>query len=764
MEVVMSIRISALVLSAVILFSQPFLAADEFQMETDPTSDELQMETESSSDVNPFTTQDEERRVSLEKAASPTLDMTKEFSIQDPTPVNLDTSYIVSFVDTCSLDDMASILNGEDFDLIGYSENRKVRLTAESIDAFLAKAGANVEYYEKDQELATIPVALPNDEYYDYQYAHDILNIPEAWAYSTGSSDVIVAVLDTGIMREHEDFVSLPILPGKTYIDGNSGSCTYDCQGHGTMVSGVIAAVSNNSIGVSGICKNVTIMPMQCFESNGSATSANIMSAIYDSADAGADVLNMSFSGPYDEGIEDAILYADSKNCILVAAAGNDGYEVYKYPASLSSVISCGSVGEESTWSDFSTYNDALDIAAPGEHIATTYFDGDYVAPDGTSFSCPEVAAIAALARKLSPTLSSSQFRQLAIATAKDVAPAGFDKQTGYGVIDAQKLLATLKNGTCTITFNSNTGSAVPSMMVSKGLTFQAPVNPTRPGHSFVGWYQDSACTDPWNFSTEKPTSDMTLYAKWKRGNVANFVARFYKLCLGRQPDAQGLNNWCSQLVSKSKTGAEVAYGFIFSKEFINAKKTNSEYVDILYKAFFNRDADSAGKKTWMNALSSGLSRMYVLAGFVGSSEFSEFAASYGIKAGTLTLTEPRDLYPQTAKFVARFYKECLGRTADASGLNQWVANLQSGKTTGAKVAYGFVFSQEFINKKVSNETYVTILYKAFFNRTPDSAGYASWIKQLKSGTDRKTVLAGFVNSKEFADLAAKYGIQPGTL
>ena len=704
----MSIRISALVLSAVMLFGQPFFAASDSQTGTEPSQDVFQMETEPSEDTyemepavaageNPFAALDDERRATLEKAVSPTLDIS-EWSVEDPTPVNLDISYIVKFTDTCLMSDMASILDGEDFDLIGYSSNRTVRISAESIDAFLAKAGTNVQYCEKDDYCAYIPTALPNDQYYEYQYAHDILNIPEAWSYSKGSDNVIVAVLDTGLYRSHEDFSGLPMLPGQTYIDGGSGPCTYDCQGHGTMVTGVIAATSNNSIGVSGICKNVTIMPMQCFNSNGSATSADIMDAIYDSADAGADVLNMSFSGPYDQGIEQAINYANSKNCILVAAAGNGGEygEYYAYPASLSHVISCGSIGETKSWSYFSTYNDALDVAAPGEAIATTTFDGGYGVPDGTSFSCPEVAAIAALARTLDSGLTSDEYHNIATSTATDIDASGYDKKTGYGIINAEKLLKELAGDD----------------------------------------YEE----------------------------VAKFVTRFYKLCLGRTPDEDGLKNWCNQLINKTKTGSDVAYGFIFSKEFINAKKTNSEYVEILYKAFFNREADSAGKKSWMNALSSGLSRKYVLAGFVGSSEFSKLAASYGINAGKLKLTEPRDLYPNITKFVARFYKECLGRTADAAGLNQWVGDLQSGKTTGAKVAYGFVFSKEFVNKKVSNGTYVTILYTAFFNRTPDKAGYDSWVKKLNNGTDRKTVLAGFVNSKEFADLAAKYGIQPGTL
>ena len=756
----MSIRISALLLSAVLLLGQPFFSSDDLQLQTDTTTETA---TEMTSDVNPFAEQDEARRASLEQSVSQTLSISEDLSIPDATPINMDTSYIVKFTDACALVDMASILDGEVYHFLGYSENRLIRLNAPDINAFLTKAGASIEFYEKDQMISALPIDIPNDEYYSYQYAHDILNIPEAWTVTTGSDSVVVAVLDTGIMRNHEDFSTTTILPGQTYINGGSGYCVYDAQGHGTMVSGVIAAVSDNGIGVSGICKDVAIMPMQIFNEDGETEESAIISAIYDSADAGADVISMSFSGPNFSGLSTAVQYAYNKNCILVAAAGNDGYETRKYPSVMPEVICVGSVGESSTWSDFSTYNSDMDLAAPGERIATTTFDGDYGAPDGTSFSCPEVAAIAALARTISPDLSPAEFIELAKSTAVDVYPTGFDKKTGYGIIDAEMLLLCLVDS-CTVTFNSSTGSAVPSKLVAKDRIFKAPTNPTRPGHSFAGWYQDKACTNPWDFATEKPTGNMTLYAKWKRENVANFVARFYQLCLNREPDDGGLNNWCSQLVSKKMSGADVANGFIFSPEFINSKKSDNDYVNILYKAFFNRTPDAAGKKNWIDSLSAGLSRKYVLAGFVGSTEFAKLSSSYGIVAGSLTLTDPCDLYPQTAMFVARFYKECLGRTPDSTGLNQWVSDLQNGTRTGSNVAYGFVFSQEFINKKVSNETYVTILYRAFFNRTPDSAGYNSWLNLLKNNTDRKTVLAGFVNSKEFADLAAKYGIQAGTL
>ena len=118
----------------------------------------------------------------------------------------------------------------------------------------------------------------------------------------------------------------------------------------------------------------------------------------------------------------------------------------------------------------------------------------------------------------------------------------------------------------------------------------------------------------------------------------------------------------------------------------------------------------------------------------------------------------------QVAAFVTRFYQECLSRDPDSAGLNGWVNWLVTGAKTGTDVAYGFVFSDEFIQRNVSNSEYLTILYRAFFNREPDISGYNTWLGYLSTGKSREWVLAGFINSQEFKSLCATYGINPGSL
>lgn len=119
---------------------------------------------------------------------------------------------------------------------------------------------------------------------------------------------------------------------------------------------------------------------------------------------------------------------------------------------------------------------------------------------------------------------------------------------------------------------------------------------------------------------------------------IKNFVTGFYINCLDRAPDAEGLDYWANQLASKSKTGADVAKEIVLSKEFVQKKYDNSSFVKIMYKAFFNREADDAGYNAWLGKLNSGVSREKVLDGFLSSQEFAALCSNFGIapNAGSL--------------------------------------------------------------------------------------------------------------------------------
>lgn len=267
--------------------------------------------------------------------------------------------------------------------------------------------------------------------------------------------------------------------------------------------------------------------------------------------------------------------------------------------------------------------------------------------------------------------------------------------------------------------------------------------------------------------SDEKPMQNESqlqesVYEPQNTG-VQDFVTRMYKVCLGRTPDSKGLQEWSDALINGTATGANVAHGFIFSQEFINKNLSDTEYIKALYNAFFGREADSGGLSAWQNVINEGYSRKYLLSGFVNSDEFTALCNNYGIQRGQLELS-PVELTPSISVFVARFYKLCLQRDADEQGLSEWTQALQSKLTTGAQVAYGFVFSPEFLARNLSNEEYVKIMYKAFFGREADPTGLQSWISALNNGTHRQNVLAGFTNSNEFSILCQKYDIDRGTL
>ena len=112
--------------------------------------------------------------------------------------------------------------------------------------------------------------------------------------------------------------------------------------------------------------------------------------------------------------------------------------------------------------------------------------------------------------------------------------------------------------------------------------------------------------------------------------------------------------------------------------------------------------------------------------------------------------------------FVKRCYNVALGREPDEGGFNYWVDNLNNGSACGAQVGYGFIFSQEYINKNRTNEEFVTDLYSMYFGRTPDSEGFKYWVDKLNAGEDRENIFAGFANSLEFYNLCTKYGVVQG--
>jgi len=238
-------------------------------------------------------------------------------------------------------------------------------------------------------------------------------------------------------------------------------------------------------------------------------------------------------------------------------------------------------------------------------------------------------------------------------------------------------------------------------------------------------------------------------------------VQRLYRNILGRSGDANGINNWCNALLT-GKGGAAIAANFILSNEYTAKNTSNSDYVEMLYKTILNRSPDSTGKAYWLGKLEDGVSRKGVYAGFANSDEFRKLCSSYGISAGSWSSDEARDVNHAATAFVQRLYRNILGRSGDANGINTWCNALLTGKG-GAAIAANFILSNEYTAKNTSNSDYVEMLYKTILNRNPDSTGKANWLGRLEDGVSRKGVYAGFTNSDEFRKLCSSYGISAGS-
>ena len=252
---------------------------------------------------------------------------------------------------------------------------------------------------------------------------------------------------------------------------------------------------------------------------------------------------------------------------------------------------------------------------------------------------------------------------------------------------------------------------------------------------------------------------DLNLLYEDPYEDVRNFVRRLYTLVLDRNPDNEGLESWVNVLVSGETTGAEVVRDFILSPEFIEKNVSNEDYIEILYNSCMDRSSDSAGKNAWMQRLAEGFSRLYVLRGFIESDEFSEICRDYGIVRGNVELTENRDQNDGITRYVSRCYNIFLERQPDIEGLNDWTGLILANKSYAAQLPDGFIGSDEFVERNLSNEEFVTICYKAILDRDPDEKGLAEWVARLKAGDSRHEVLSGFTDSIEFKELLAEYGL-----
>ena len=240
--------------------------------------------------------------------------------------------------------------------------------------------------------------------------------------------------------------------------------------------------------------------------------------------------------------------------------------------------------------------------------------------------------------------------------------------------------------------------------------------------------------------------------------NISAFVSRLYTVVLGRDAETDGLNYWTNELKNQRIDGATAARSFIKSEEFISKNVSNEEYLRILYSTFFDRQMDDGGRDYWLGQLASGVSKDSVLEGFIYSNEWNEVCKAYGIKSGAQIPSAPV-VNTAVRGFAERLYTKALGRDAESEGLDYWYGELVSGRITGTNAAYGFVFSDEYVNAGHSDSEFVQMLYRLFMDREYDQGGYDYWMSKLAAGESRINVFYGFCYSEEFANICDSCGI-----
>ncbi len=282
--------------------------------------------------------------------------------------------------------------------------------------------------------------SAPDDPEYvaSQQWAVDTIDAPSAWDTTTGSDTVIVGVLDTGLDMGHPDIDG-------TWVAGydivNDDADPSDDHGHGTHISGIIGAHTNNTTGVASIGHETMLMPVKVLDSSNIGSAADIADGITWAADHGAHILNLSFSSTSDvPAVKDAIDYADAAGLLLIAAVGNNNSTQPRYPAAYDNVVGVGATDRFDRHFMLSNRGDFVAVSAPGVSIQSTEWrdsGNSYSSRTGTSTAAAHVSAVAALVLAIDDTQTSDDVRTILENTGVDLGDPGYDHKFGHGRLDA---------------------------------------------------------------------------------------------------------------------------------------------------------------------------------------------------------------------------------------------------------------------------------------------------------------------------------------
>lgn len=290
--------------------------------------------------------------------------------------------------------------------------------------------------------------ATPNDTFFALQTHFSLIDAQLAWDLQTGNSDVVIAVLDSGVEATHEDLTGKVLTGCSTlgsFTETNCGANTNDIDGHGSGVAGTAAAQTNNSTGVAGICWGCEILPVKVLNDSGTGTVIDTIQGILFARNYALNnptkkvVINMSLGrncnvgGPSTDE-QAAIDLAWNAGALLLASAGNSGNSQLQCPAAANNIIAVSATDNNDNLSDFSSFGNFVDIAAPGGNLNPFQFiynvEGNtgngYTGWVGTSFSCPIVSGLAGLIWSANMSLTNAQVDQILRDTADNIGSSFF--------------------------------------------------------------------------------------------------------------------------------------------------------------------------------------------------------------------------------------------------------------------------------------------------------------------------------------------------
>ena len=411
-------------------------------------------------------------------------------------------------------------INGEIISIIDEISVMVVQIEAINVSDAVASLTIcpSVRYVEPNY-LAQMTDTIPTDSNWNLQYGLINIRAPQGWDYSRGSSNMIIAIVDTGVDLGHPD-LSTKIVAGRDFV--NNDFTAQDDNGHGTHVAGIAAAASNNGTGVAGVSWGARIMPVKVLNAGGGGTYGDVIAGITWATDNGAHVINLSVGGTAASlALQNAVDYAVNNGVIVVAAAGNDGANLLRYPAAYSNTIAVGATDSFNNLAGFSNFGPEMDLVAPGVSIYSTNLGGAYGYRSGTSMAAPFVSGLAAILRGI-PGSSAGTVRSIMESTALDLGPTGWDSFYGNGLIQMDSAIQlALPNYTFTPTsieeaslfYNPGGYFLISTFTPSVTATATAPVTLTQsqtPTVTFqsTGIREGSDTPTPEIIALDTPTSD----------------------------------------------------------------------------------------------------------------------------------------------------------------------------------------------------------------------------------------------------------------